>query len=314
MGIYDREYYRRQGPSFLESFSLHGKVCKWLIAVNVGLFLLQLMTQQRAAFDTTGDGRVIVAPAAAPLTDALILNTDAVLHGQVWRLLTYAFLHDPGSLWHIVFNMLFLWWFGSEMEELYGHREFLTFYLLAAIFSGIAYFGWQLIDTTRNSALGASGAITAVMVLFALHYPNRQILLMMFIPVPIWLFVLFQVGQDTFTFLNRTLTYTAVTCHLGGALFGVMYYRSGVRLLSLWPDWRMPRVRSRPKLRVYREEEEKAQPVSVAAPPSSGVDEHLEAQLDKVLEKVGRTGKESLTEQERAILLRAAEVYKRRKH
>lgn len=313
MGIYDREYYRREGPGFLESLGLHGKICKWLIFINAGVFVLQIATNQNRGPVESVIEELLRNQPKATFTDAFVLNTDAVLHGQIWRLLTYAFLHDPHSLWHIAFNMLFLWWFGSEIEDIYGHKEFLAFYLAGAVLSGAAYVGWQLIDRTRNNALGASGAITAVLVLYALHFPHRQILLMFLIPVPIWLFVGFQVAQDTFQFLSRENTYVAVTCHLGGALFGFIYYRSEGRLLSLWPDWRMPRFRSRPKLRVYREEDD-AQPVSVAAPPAAGVDEHLEAQLDAILEKVGRSGKESLTEQERAILLRASEVYKRRRH
>lgn len=298
MTIYDREYYRRQGPSFLDSMS--GRVCLWLIGVNVGLFFLQVATRPDHA--------------PSPVTDALILNTDAVLHGQIWRLVAYAFLHDTHSLWHIAFNMLFLWWFGNEMEDLYGSKEFLTFYLTAALIGGLAYVGWQLVDGARNSALGASGAVTAVLVLYALHYPHRQILIMFVLPVPIWAFVAFQVAQDTFLFLGREQTMTAVTCHLGGAAFGLLYYRLGIRLLNYWPEWRMPSLKTRPKLRVYREEED-AQPVSVAAPPPGpAVDEHLEAQLDAILEKVGRAGKESLTEQERAILLRASEVYKKKRN
>jgi membrane associated rhomboid family serine protease len=312
MTIHDREYYRGDGPSFLGAWSSQGKIYTWLIGINVAVFLLQFATEQRAGIRDV-DGEPVPVFVSSPVTEAFDLNTDAVLHGQVWRLLTYAFLHMPGNLFHIFFNMLFLWWFGREVEELYGHREFLLFYLTAALLGGVAFAGWQLLEGERGAALGASGAITAVLVLYALHYPMQQIYLMCLIPVPIWVFVALEVAQDTYTFLSRTQTYTAVTCHLGGALFSYMYYRSGVRLVNYWPEWRMPRLSPRPKLRVYREEEE-AEPVSVAVPPGPGIDEQLEAQLDAILEKVGRSGKESLTEQERAILMRASEVYKRRRN
>src|SRR6516164_4303448 len=99
MGIYDREYYRREGPSFLASFTERGRTAKWLILINVIVFVAQLLTKP---VDGSGAGW---------LTDWLLLDPSAVLHGQVWRLVTYAFLHDPVSIWHIVFNMLFLWWF-----------------------------------------------------------------------------------------------------------------------------------------------------------------------------------------------------------
>src|SRR5262249_52983541 len=151
-------------------------------------------------------GRVIVEPgsSASWITDTFILNTEAVMQGQVWRLLTYAFLHDPGGFWHILFNMLFLWWFGSTVEDLYGPWEFLTFYLVAAVLGGIAFELAWLTMPMRGAqyCLGASGAVTAVLVLFAFHYPRHVIFLFGLVPIPIWIFVLFSVGQDLFHFLN----------------------------------------------------------------------------------------------------------------
>jgi membrane associated rhomboid family serine protease len=300
MGIYDREYYRRDGPGFLESLTSQGKVCQRLIILNAIIFGLQTFTRQ-AVFD-------------GPITSAFILNVSDVFHGEVWRLLTYAFLHD--GIWHIVFNMLFLYWFGKDMEDIYGSREFLAFYLTAAFLGGVAYSLEALVRNRMDiPCLGASGAVTAVMVLFALHYPRNVIYLFMILPVPIWLFVAFQVLQDTLTFLSREETRTAVVVHLAGAAFGFLYYKNQWRVLNLVPNFRgWQRERARPKLRVYREEEATA-PVSVAAPTSASadVDEQLEAKLDAVLEKVARFGQASLTESERQILFRASEVYKKRR-
>jgi membrane associated rhomboid family serine protease len=294
MGIYDREYYRRDGPSFLGSLANTGQVCKWLILINVGVFVLQLILQD-------------------PFTDALLLEPDAVLGGQVWRLLTYAFLHEPHSLWHILFNMLFLWWFGTRIEDRYGHSEFLTFYLVSAVLGGLLYEAAAVVHWIEPApCLGASGAVTAVLVLYAFHYPRDIIYIWFILPVPIWLLVGFQVVSDAYLFANRAHTGTAVAVHIGGAAFAFLYQKFDLRLLSLVPDFRAwRRQRGRPQLRLYREEET-PQPVSVAAPPGD-VDEHLEAKLDAVLEKVARHGQSSLTEGERQILLRASEVYKRRR-
>src|SRR4051794_10108995 len=118
MGIYDRDYYRRDGSGFMV-FANRGAVCKWLIAINVMAFLLQLVTRPGPAAPNAGEPGFFTALFA--------LDRSLVMEGQVWRLLTYAFLHDPGNLWHILFNMLFLWWFGSDMEDLLGPREFLAF-------------------------------------------------------------------------------------------------------------------------------------------------------------------------------------------
>jgi hypothetical protein len=194
---------------------------------------------------------------------------------------------------------------------------------MSAFVGGLAFMPWALRDGDPSGdmpaavCLGASGAVTAVMVLYALHFPTRIIYFWGLIPIPIWLFVLFEVGQDAFVFASNLHTGTAVTVHLGGAAFGFFYYRGHWRLMSLWPNfaaWR--RQRRQPRLRVYRDEEP-VTPVSVAAPPAqqqaADVDEHLEAKLDAVLEKVARYGQDSLTDSERQVLVRASEVYKRRR-
>jgi membrane associated rhomboid family serine protease len=323
MGIYDRDYYRREGPSYLGSFLERGLVCKWLIGINIVLFVLQMLTRVADAHGHVGDGFI---------TDALILNVDKVIHGQAWRLLTHAFLHSVSDPYHIIFNMLALWWFGTDVEDLYGPREFLGFYLVAALAGGVLYTAttWAMGPPYGPGAVGASGAITAVLVLCAIHFPTRMVRVFFLVPVPIWLFVVGSVGLDLYVLLAQMgrapgavpafKIGVAVAGHLGGAAFALAYYKSGIRITSLLPslrDW--TRRRSASRLRVYREDEEesRSQPVSVAAPstpPASLLDdEQLEAKMDAVLEKISRVGKENLTDSEREVLLKASELLKKRR-
>jgi membrane associated rhomboid family serine protease len=311
MGIYDRDYYRRQGPRYLDAFGMSGSACKWLIIINIVVFVLQIVTRgERYRVDPEGQ--------LGWFTNLLILNTERAMHGEVWRLLTYAFLHDPSVWQHIVFNMLFLWWFGSDVEAIYGTKEFVCFYLSAAFLGGCAFEAWTFLTHDPKHewplCLGASGAVTAVMVVFACHYPTRIILIFFILPVPIWLFVAFNVVQDAFMFLGRVKTSTAVTVHLAGAAFGFVYYKMQWRMVGLLPNLRSWRAqRERPRLRVVRSDGEVAESVPVGAPPAPLVDEQLEAKVDAVLAKVARTGQASLTDTEREILLRASEIYKRRR-
>lgn len=313
MGIYDRDYYRKEGPSFLDTFARRGRVVRSLIFVNVVIFALQVMTSQPG--NIYDDEFGLRAADTVSVTSLLSLNTDKVWHGEIWRLLTYAFLHETTNIWHIVINMLFLWWFGSDMEDLYGPREFLAFYLTGALLGGLAFQVARIGEPAR--CIGASGAVMAVSVLCAFHYPTRTILVFFFLPMQLWLVVLLRVVYDAWAFLTNAPTGTAVAVHLAGAAFGLAYYESNIRLLNYLPDlaaWR--RERSRPRLRVYRDEEPREQPVPVAAPPvasAADVDEQLEAKLDAVLEKVARFGQSSLTDTERQILFRASEIYKRRR-
>jgi membrane associated rhomboid family serine protease len=316
MGIYDREYYRREGPSFFRSLYETGTVCKWLIGINIAVYIIQLLTFPH------GGGDEVLPGSSGWFTEFLDLNVGAVMHGEVWRLLTHAFLHSPLSPWHIIFNMLFLWWFGNEIEEMYGPREFLALYLTAALIGGLAFVGWDVAtmpwgELQTQSALGASGAVNAVLVLYACHFPTRTIRLFFLIPVPVWLMVVIMVAMDVFGLLGPSGNGgVAVAAHLGGAAFAFLYYKRQWRLMSLWSWLWSKKPSSRPRLRVYREEEPAARPaapVGVATAAKTDVDEHLEAKLDQVLEKVARFGQDSLTESERQILFRASEVYKRKR-
>jgi membrane associated rhomboid family serine protease len=301
MGIYDREYYRREGPSFLGSISEHGKICKTLIVITVACFIAQFLTGGEQGW----------------FTKLFELDADRVLEGQVWRLLTYAFLHASHDLLHIVFNMLLLWWFGTALEDRYGPREFLWIYLCSAVVGGLAFFAAHFAGVEGALCIGASGAVTGVMVLYACHFPTQTVLLFFILPLPVWLLVVLYVGWDLWSFLHQpqVLRTTAVTVHLGGALFAFAYYKLQWRLLGIWSALRSwQRQLFRPRLRVYREE--RREPVSVAAPPpahTGDVDEQLEAKLDAILEKVARSGRDSLSDSERQILMRASEIYKRRR-
>jgi membrane associated rhomboid family serine protease len=303
MGIYDREYYRSDGPGFLGTFVRRGQVCKWLIVANAVAFVIQLATRESPGASVDGW-----------FTDLFILDPDRVVRGEVWRLITGGFLHSFG--WqHIVFNMLFLWWMGSEVEDIYGPKEFLGFYFAAELVSSLAYVAFAFASSPiHHRALGASGAVTAVMVLFAMHYPTRTVLLFFFLPVPVILLVVFNVLQDTIGLFGGSKQPIAFAAHLGGAAFGFLYGKFQWRVTTWLPSFALPGLRLRrnqPKLRGYGGEPEPRPRPSVAKRVE--VDEHIEAELDDVLAKVARYGKSSLSEREQKILLRASEIYRQRR-
>jgi membrane associated rhomboid family serine protease len=306
MGIQDRDYYRNEGPSVLDSLMPSGLVCRWLIGINVVVFLAQVLS--RTEHNPVGW-----------VNQWFELNVRAVEHGQVWRLLTFAFLH--ADIWHIFFNMLFLWWFGSDVEQLYGRMEFLAIYLISAVLGGAAYEIWGVIQADPRPCIGASGAVTTMLVLCAMHFPRRVILVFAVLPVPIWLFAVFSVLRDAYGLFTETNV--AVVVHLAGAAFAVAYYKlqhSVTEVVSglMWWRNRGPRTR----LKLFQPDPEREEPVAVSASSSASsstmapaivVDEHLEAKLDAVLAKIAKSGKESLTKQEQEILQRAAQMYKRRR-
>jgi membrane associated rhomboid family serine protease len=303
MGINDRDYVRKEGPSFLGAFVERGTICKWLIGINVAVFIVQLVTS-----DPGADG---------PFTQALLLDVNKVVfHGEVWRLITHAFLHTPRSVWHIIFNMLFLWWFGSDVEDLYGPREFLIFYLCAAVLAGVVFSAANLMGLGGDTGLGASGAVLAVIVLCACHYPTRTIRLLFFFPMPLWVLVLIFIARDAYTLLSREETTVGVAAHLGGAAFGFLYYRMNWRISPLlqgwWPNmssWRRRVVG--PRLRVYHEEQ--PEPIRTAVASSTLEEDRIKVEMDAVLEKISRVGRSNLSESDLEVLQRASEILRRRR-
>ncbi|MBX7106471.1 MAG: rhomboid family intramembrane serine protease [Gemmataceae bacterium] len=302
MGVYDRDYYRNEPGGFARWVPTN-RVCQWLIGINIAVFIIQLVTRYNPQLGIAG-----------PVTEWLDLKPDRVIRGEIWRLITSAFLHDQA--WqHIVFNMLFLWWFGRAVEELYGSREFLATYLVAAAVSSLAFCiqQWTMNPGKPAAALGASGAVTAMLVIYAMHYPTQTVYLFFVIPVPIIVMVALYVVADAIGLMGgRAGESVAFAAHLGGAAFGFLYFRYHWRVMNWWPS-RMsmrPRKFNRPRLKVYREPAE--EDTALAHGGHEEVNE-LEEQLDSVLEKVARLGKSSLTDKEHRILLKASEKYKQRR-
>jgi membrane associated rhomboid family serine protease len=294
MGINDREYYRREAPSFLGSFDDQGKACLWLIGITIGCFILQLLTMGQR-----GD--------PGPFTEAMLLDAQLVFQGQVWRLLSSVFLHDNSSFWHILVNMLMLWWFGRQVEDSLGSREFLLLYLTAGVLASLAFCFTYALGFNGPRALGASGAVAAVLMLSACYFPGQIIYLFFLIPVPVWFILLLMIASDGYSLLSRQQDGVASAAHLGGLLFGYLYYRLNKRLSRLF-SWSASVRWTRPKLRLYDPEPE--QPMRVAG--RRATDEHLEAQMDAILEKIARVGMAGLTDKEREILNKASEEIRRR--
>jgi membrane associated rhomboid family serine protease len=226
-----------------------------------------------------------------------------VEQGQIWRLVTSAFCHQRAALWNILFNMIVLFWFGQRLERMYGSTEFLLFYLAAAVCAPLAYLALAYHDGTNTPAIGASGAIMGVMMLYVIYHPFEQFLLFWLVPVPLWLLLSVYVLYDLQPILlslagDRVFTGVAHAGHLGGLVFGFMYWRFGWRLEPVFD-----RIRSFPfgrKAMPFR------RPVILPFPRRDS----LGARVDEILKKISEHGKESLTDEERDILIQASTNYR----
>jgi membrane associated rhomboid family serine protease len=230
-----------------------------------------------------------------------------VKSGQLRRLLPAAFCHDRYGIWHIVFNMLFLYWFGCTLESMYGSREFLFFYLTSAVVSSLAFVALDLYTGSRVPAIGASGAVLAVTMLYTMHFPFEEIRVFWFFPIQMRWIMLIYVIWDLHPVLlavggDHMMGGVAHAAHLGGLAFGFLYYKYQWRLDDLFSrfTFRMPIRRSRPRLRLA--------PHTIPEPMVEDDSERVDALLAKIFE----SGEASLTDEERAVLKNASERRKNR--
>lgn len=307
MGVENRDYMQDE-PAWSPRGSARRDMVTTLIIINVVVFMVQVVNTN------LGETRSI-------LTDWFALHADKVLHGQVWRLFTYDFLHDTSGFLHIAFNMLLLFMAGRDIEQKYGSRELLWFYLSAGWAAGVFFVLWEKLVAARlpgyvsGECMGASGAVIAVLILYCLNWPHRVWHLFGVLPVPVWLIALFDVCTDVFPLLqslggNPPQDNIAHSAHFGGMLFAFFYYRQRWQLGELmgWlrPDLWKKRFRSRPKLRVHAPQDD---------PPirKPGVTPEVESRVDQLLEKIAQHGESSLTSAEREFLAEASRRYRDRR-
>lgn len=149
---------------------------------------------------------------------------------RIWTYLTCLFLHDPGDVFHVLFNMLFLWVFGCAVEDRMGRTGFAIFYLCGGLASVLAQWGAAAIGGDHTSMIGASGAVMSVTGAFVALFPRARIriLFLFFLIGVIWVpalvvvgifFALDVLGQLT-DFLGLRSTNTAYWAHIGGSVFG----------------------------------------------------------------------------------------------
>jgi membrane associated rhomboid family serine protease len=290
MGIYDRDYF--QEPQRGIQIGGDRTMVTNLILINVGIYLIGLLTRSQTGPDAY----------VSLLGNYFGLHSDLISHPwHVYQLLTYGFLHDPGNWQHIAFNMIGLYFFGRDVEWRYGRKEFLSLYLLLIIFSGL---GWVIVETITThgmggaNLIGASGAVTGVLLLFALNFPRRTVLLMFVIPVPAWVMAILLIVLDLQGALAREGN-VAYVCHLAGAAMAFAYFRGNWQLARWLPDGGMRKwFRRRPNLRVHQ-------------PPEPEGD--MNQQVDDILRKIQEHGQDSLNSKERRILQDASRRYQKKR-
>jgi membrane associated rhomboid family serine protease len=283
MGLYDRDYTQegyqqqfRNSPQMRMSFPQLTPAVKWLLIINVVVYFVQIL-----GGDSLLQKWFSVYPASLWLTL------------QLWRLVTYQFLH--GGLWHILFNMLGLFFLGPTLERHWGSRKFLIFYLGCGAVGGVVYpilLALRIISPHQVLGvlplIGASGAILGMLAACAIMFPHFVVFIIFF-PVPIRVAAIICIFIAVAVILGRGANAGGEAAHLGGMAAGAIYVFS--------QSWRN---KFGLKIRTGRWEKKMA------------AQHRLQVELDLILKKVHDSGLHSLTHREKRILKKATKAQQMR--
>lgn len=153
----------------------------------------------------------------------LALSPPGIEQLWLWQFASYMFMH--GDISHILFNMLALYIFGEAIEKNLGSKEFLLFYFVTGTLAGVLSWLIYLAGGMYYVILvGASGAVYAVMLAFAVLYPWARIFVFGLVPVPAPVLILIYTGYELFSQLTGIGGNVAHMTHLGGYLFALAYF------------------------------------------------------------------------------------------
>lgn len=279
MGIAERDYHRQapQSSGFLAQLT---PVVKWLLFANIGIFFLDLFIDHKM------------------LSFGVFTIQSAIFEFQFWEFVTFQFLH--GSLGHLLFNSMGLYFFGPWMERWWGSQKFLIFYLLCgcagAVFFTLLVFLGLLPDSMQTGLIGASAGIYGIFIGVAVVAPDLRVALL-FPPIELsmrQLAIALLVISIGAILLSIGGNEGGEAGHLGGAILGFILVRypallgvpSGIQVFR--PA--VPRPPFESKLR-----------------PRTHIRMDEDSAVDQILDKVSREGFQSLTDDEREILRQASE-------
>ena len=204
---------------------------KWIIILNVVIFVITMFASN-------------IVPYFG------LVPAEVIERGWLWQLVTYMFLH-AGPM-HILFNMLGVWMFGVELERRWGTNFFIKYYAVCGIGGGLTFIAISLLPFAATApayetvTIGASGALFGLLIAYAIYWPERPILLLLFF-VPAKVFVMI---YGALALLNTFQPSRGIAdaAHLGGMIFGYIYLKGGGgglvgEIKYRYLKWKMNRLR-----------------------------------------------------------------------
>jgi membrane associated rhomboid family serine protease len=288
------------------SFSVFPPVIKNLLVINVAVFFIQMIASNLMMGGKPLWYVMNMWFALNPLSEGF--------NFQIWQLVTYQFMH--GGFSHILFNMFALWMFGMEIENIWGSKKFLIYYLICGVAAGLAQLFIAPLFSAPAVTIGASGAIFGVMIAFAMLFPDRHIFLYFLVPIKAKYLIGFLFILEIF-WIGDAGSNVAHLAHLGGALAGflfIMFDKSiDVPLKHMLNISSVHRSRSNfqnpfsglsDKFKKRSQNIEDADYYDINQKKEG--EEITQAEIDAILDKIGQSGYQNLSEREKRILFEAS--------
>ncbi len=277
------------GSAFKRGFMRIPPVIRTIIAINVIVFVFQALF-----------GSIQIGGQSINRYIVFYLGFDPSLYTSItqpWRFVTYMFLHGGG--FHLLFNMLWLWWLGRSVEESIGPRSFIVLFFGAGIGGAIFHIALSFLYGT-SLVIGASGAVFGVMVAFAYLYPRAPIMLILLPPIEARFVVAGLIAFDVI-FLGSG-DGVARLVHLGGAGVGYLiikaHYQGTDLSKFIRPIEQIFKEKPSRKAKAKKPRNKNMYSVSDA----EIVEESDQSELDQILEKISKKGYDGLTPEEKKKL------------
>ncbi|HEY9046276.1 MAG TPA: rhomboid family intramembrane serine protease [Ohtaekwangia sp.] len=292
---------------FKNAFSRYNNAHVQLIIINVIVFLAMAVitvVSTISQFPEIGEWLHLQVAIPAPF--------EAFIY-KPWTIITYAFVHDLSDIFHILFNMLFLYWFGKLFVEYLGSDKLISVYVLGALAGGLAYLlvynfiPFFMERVPLLGMIGASAAVYAIVVATATLLPDYTFFLLFLGPVRIKYIAAFYIVISILGTVQSNAG--GNVAHLGGALIGFIYIKqlqagnNWGRWVIVLIDWVKGLFKPRPKVKVTYRNEDTASKKAAAKQKGPSISQ---AEIDAILDKISDGGYESLTKEEKDKLFNAS--------
>ena len=281
-----------------------------LIIINVAVFVALGLLAVISTFTSDALFKIVYKQFTIPAPIGEFLT-------RPWTIITYAFAHSFTNLWHIIMNMLVLYWFGRVFVDFLGSQKLVNLYVMGAVAGGLTYLlAYNLIPfyseriNLFDGMVGASAAVYAISVATATYWPDHRFYLLFFGPVKIKYLVAVYLF---FSFLGSVGANAGGNlAHLGGALIGFVYAKQLMKgkEMGTWVFKSMEFMKSffvsRPKIKVSHRQSSSKKRSSYSSSATKSKTTYTQDEIDKILDKISESGYDSLTKDEKEKLFNAS--------